>query len=701
MGIKIGFSDTFFTGITKLQPNIQAKVNQAVLKFQTNPKANGLNFEKLNYKDKSMRSIRVDQAYRIIVSAPQQGNVYLFLWVDHHDEAYAWAESHTCSINPNTGSIQLYASEVIEAEAVSHADTSLPKFFDAKTYKDRHLLKLGVPEDQLEIVREVVNEAGLDRLQGILPDEAYEGLYLIMAGESYENILLDREVEEGQTFDVNNFEEALNRFQSQASFMVPETDVELNTMLNAPMDKWRVFLHPSQRKLVQGKKNGAVRVLGGAGTGKTVVAIHRAKWLADQITGDEKVLFTTFTKNLAIDIKNNLQSICTPEQMKKIEVINLDRWVQTYLRSHTYDYEVVFDERRLDDCWNKALSEKTAEIDFPDVFFKEEWARVIQPQGVTDLAGYKKASRIGRGTRLNRQQRVRIWPVFEEYRYQLDRARMKETDDAYRDAAQLLANQQGALDYHHVVVDEAQDMSSQAFKLLRAVVPEQENDLFIVGDAHQRIYGKNKVVLSHCGINIRGRSSRLKINYRTTDEIRAWATQLLKDCFIDDLDGEQDTSQGYKSLTHGHPPFIENFQTAQDQAEFIKGILDKSELPNSHTCVVARTNNEVKNIQQLLENLGIPTSIIKPSEPEIIDSDILRLATVHRVKGLEFDQLILASANEGLLPLEYVLKDKADQVSMEDAKTEERSLVYVAITRARKSAFILSYGKQSFLLPSI
>ena len=696
MDVRIGFSDAFFGALTKLQPNIQAKVNQLVLKFQTNSKSSGLNFEKLNaVKDKNMRSLRVDQAYRVIVAAPESGNVYLFLWVDHHDEAYAWAAKHTCRVNPNTGTVQLYASEVETVVSDQQASEQYAKkLFD--DLKDKHLLKLGVPEEQLPLIRNILSEQELDKLQDSMPQEAYEALFFYLAGETYESILADRDVDEDASYDENNYAAALERIQSQARFVVPGDETELAEMLNASIDKWRVFLHPSQRKLVQGVKNGPVRVLGGAGTGKTVVAIHRAKWIAKNVaTKDKKILFTTFTKNLAVDIKKNLSSICSPEIMDLIEVVNLDRWVQYFLRKQSYDYEVVFDGAVLDRHWNKAFSEKPAELDLSLSFFKEEWQKVIQPQGITSLNDYKKASRIGRGTRLNREQRVKIWSVFEEYRHLLNKSRQKETDDAYRDAAQLISAQSIDLPYCSIIVDEAQDMGSQAFMLLRAMVPEDKNDLFIVGDAHQRIYGRNKVVLGRCGINIVGRSRKLKINYRTTDEIRKRAVALLEGRVIDDLDGGSDNNLLYKSLTHGQSPQIELFNSLEDQAGFIKALLDKEDFPPSNVCVVARTNKEVQSIQKELEYLGIKISVIKPNEPVVDEDSSVKLATVHRVKGLEFDQVILASANDGLIPLDYALRNKGDAVSLEDAETEERSLVYVAITRARKSAMILGYGALS------
>lgn len=695
MDITVAFSDAFFGALTKLHPNIQSKVTRMVLKFKTNPKSSGLNFERLNAtKDKNMCSIRVDQAYRVILLMPEKGNVYLFLWVDHHDKAYEWATNHQCNVNPNTGSIQLYSTQTKISGHTPSANKEQKGLFD--DLRDRQLLKLGVPEEQLELVRAIKSEQDLDLAQSLLPEEAYEALFYYFAGSSYEDILLEREQQEADAFDTTNFAEALHRLQSRARFVLPEDEKELSEMLNAPVEKWRVFLHPSQRKLATGVKSGAVKVLGGAGTGKTVVAMHRAKWLAaNAADARHKVLFTTFTKNLATDIETNLKSICDEQEMKNIEVVYLDRWVQGFLRKENYDFEIVFESNDLNELWDRALSEKPAEISFPDSFFREEWQKVIQPQGIKNLADYKQASRIGRGTRLTRQQRVDIWPVFEEYRYQLNRNRYKEFDDAYRDAAELIRNQDVSLPYCAVVVDEAQDMGTQAFNLLRAIVPEGENDLFIVGDAHQRIYGRNKVVLGKCGINVRGRSRKLKINYRTTDEIRRWAVGLLEGKSIDDLDGGEDSNSIYKSLTHGAAPVIEKFEDPDQQAAYIKKVLEESEGPESHTCVIARTNREVADIQQRLEELGIKTSLIKPGVPASSDADAVKLATIHRVKGLEFDQVILASANEGLIPHRYIWRDKLDATSKAEADTEERCLVYVAATRARKSAFVLAWGSIS------
>lgn len=698
MSIKVAFSDGYFGALTKLQPVIQSKVNQMIMKLMSNPDLPGLNLEKLKIvKDDSFRSIRVDQAYRVILSA--QANVLLLLWVDHHDDAYKWAETHKCNINAETGAIQLYQTETksIEVEPeVQDPNAYLPELF--RDLKDKQLMKLGVPEDHIDKVRAIKTEPQLDKLQGFLPDEAYEGLFLILAGQSYEEILAEREINQEAEFNTEDFGAALERFQTLSTFSVVSGEDELKDVLSASLEKWRIFLHPSQRRLATGVKNGPVRVLGGAGTGKTVVAMHRAKWLAQNaLTNDQKVLFTTFTKNLAQDIEDNLKVLCGTELAKKIEVVNLDRWVSYFLRKQQYDFEVVYNQQTLDALWRVAYSEMPASLDLSLAFFMEEWQQVVQPQSITSIDEYKKAKRIGRGTRLNRRQKLEIWQVFEAYRRLLNQNGYKEVHDAYRDASDFIQNNQVDLPYASIVVDEAQDMGSQAFRLLRSIVPEGQNDLFIVGDAHQRIYGQNKVVLGQVGINIRGRSSKLKINYRTTDEIRKYATSVLIDRPVDDLDGGEDDNTLYKSLTHGDLPIHNHFESAEQQTQFIADFIKSSEVRLQNICITARTNTEVRNIQKALELLGVQTFVVNTSEADGPENAV-RLATVHRVKGLEFDVVFLASCNEGLFPLNFALSNKGDAISYELAEAEERSLMYVAITRAKKIVLISSYGiKSSFL----
>lgn len=701
--VSVAFSDKYFDSLLKLTPNAQSQANKAVMQFQQDPQHSGLHYEKLNAcKDNKLRSIRANQEVRIIVAAAEKEDLYLMLYVDHHEPAYFWAAKRKVEINPNTGSVQVFTVEesTLTAEAADTADTGAhqhqPGLFDA--VRDRQLLQLGVPDDALALVRGMKIEADLEtaRVNEQLPPDAYEGLFMLMAGASFDEAYHETVPTAPQRVDTDDFATALARPESQARFAVADNETALQAVLNQSIETWRVFLHPAQRRLANGKKNGPVRVLGGAGTGKTVVAMHRAKWLAEHVARhDRKVLFTTFTRNLAADIQQNLNKICSQEALERIEVINLDAWVVSFLKKIGYDYGLLMDATEEKRLWADAYGEKPASADLSLAFFQEEWARVVQPQSVVSVEAYKKASRLGRGTRLNRQQRVEIWPVFARYRHLLASNYLKEADDAYRDARQLLeANPDRRPPIGHVIVDEAQDMGAQAFMLLRALVPEGPDDLFIVGDGHQRIYGKNKVVLGQCGINIRGRSARLKVNYRTTDETRKLAVNILEGVRVDDLDGGEDNQHFYHSLMHGPVPDVRCFDTMEEQAAAILAAIEVNELAPEACCVIARTRREVAALKVALESQQQVCHLLDGRSAHAPDR-ALNLATMHRVKGLEFDAVFIASANRGLLPLAFVVNAAADAVTRRQKENEERALAYVSLTRARKLAFVYGYGEMS------
>lgn len=710
MKIRVAISDQFLKAYSSLQLNTQQKVRNFIDRFKIDPMASGINYETIQAAaDPNMRSVRIGDDYRAIVLKPKTGNVYALLWVDHHDEAYAWAEKKRAVIHPETGSLQILTTEETVAADLPTQATVVKGLFSS--YKERELLRLGVPEVLLPVVRNLKDIKELDQAAKYLPEEASEALYALAAGYSLEEFHAERENVLAQNtqataVDTDDFATALENPDTLRRFVLIDNDQELESLLNAPLEKWRVFLHPSQRKIVTLDLKGSIRVLGGAGTGKTVVAIHRAKWLAERLTSsNDRILFTTFTKNLALDIQSNLRKICSPEQMKRIEVVHLDRWVQQFLNKQGYSFRLTYQgpdaKRKVRQCWERALTSRPDDMDLSESFYRDEWTQVIAAQGLTTAAEYFKASRVGRGTALNRAQRNRIWQVFQELRLQLKEQGLREVDDAYRDARDLLLQKPNILPYRHVLVDETQDMGEQALKLLRQIVPLGPNDLFFVGDAHQRIY-RHKVVLRNCGISIQGRnhSHRLKINYRTTDEIRKWAVSLLENCSIDDLDDGRDSAQGYQSLMHGELPRVRLFKTFGQEADFLAETVEslKQTFPLKHICICARTRDQVETYAQELDQRGIPIHIVQPNQEDSDGESGLRLATMHRVKGLEFDVMLVAGAVEGKLPLQEALSDLGDETEREYAEIRERSLLYVAATRAKQQLYITAYGHPSAFL---
>ncbi len=712
------YSD-FFNAFAALPRHEQGKVADFVTKFCNNPSSPGINYEKIHSaSDSKFRSVRIDDSYRGIILKPDEGNVYLLLWVDRHDKAYDWARKKHCIINPSRGNIQIYdkeehpaATDHVEANSgIGLADRviSLPRHQTAGLFDDVDddtIKKIGVPDELMTLVRGIRSQEELDAKARLVPQDVYEALCFIASGITPEEVLRELFADDTSVaagVDTGDFAAALDKPGSKEKFMVldgEDGEQELKEMLAAPLEKWRVFLHPSQRRMVEKNYTGPAQTLGGAGTGKTVVAMHRARWLAQNIfqSPDDRILFTTFTVNLAGDIRDNLKKICTPEILNRIEVVNLDKWVTDFLKTQGYKYEIVYGAR-LNALWQEALAVAPLEPAMPPSFYREEWDKIVIPQEIRSINDYIKSSRLGRGVRLDRKARAAIWKVFEQLECLMNDQGVRDAETAMMDARVLLQDKGSILPYRAVVVDEAQDLSVQAFRLIRQIAGEEhENDLFIVGDSHQRIYRK-KVVLSRCGINVRGRSRTLKINYRTTEETRAWANRLLQGVSFDDLDDGVDEGKGYLSLMHGSKPEINCFDTFNEEVDFIEDYLKGLQADGvdpMNVCLVARTQYRLDQYAVQLREDGIKTYEIKRRKAEDRDISGLRLATMHRIKGLEFDYIIMAGINDGVVPLEKALEESGDTVTRQEAETAERSLLYVASTRAKKAAIVTCYGKIS------
>lgn len=693
--VKVAISADFLTAFAALPRQIQGKVTEFINKFRNNPQSSGINYEKINGGiDKKIWSVRIDDTYRgITVRQPETG-VYLLLWVDHHDEAYDWARNKKCKINPKTGAIQVF--DIVTTSVVEPAAQDFVLFAELT---DKGLIELGVPEEQIPFVRSIGDVQEFYAKKGCFSSDTFEALSWVVEGIPVEEVIELFREEKQSSKPAENLADALESPLSLKSFVVVEGEEELRHIMAEPLEKWRVFLHPTQRKIVNKNYSGSARVLGGAGTGKTVVAMHRAKHLVAGLKDKERILFTTYTVNLASDIKDNLRKICTLDEIRRIDVINLDAWVSQFLREHGYSAEIVYNEKT-DNLWEEAVTETDFSGEFPVRFYEEEYNRVVVAQEAFSLEKYVKASRTGRGTRLDRKKRMQIWKVFEAYQNLMKENQVRDINTAMYECRLLIEKTSSETRYKHVIVDEGQDLSANAFRLLRSIAGEEhENDIFIVGDAHQRIY-KNKAALSRCGINIRGRSSVLRINYRTTEEIRKVAFALLNGISFDDLDDSFDTGDRCQSLTHGSVPEI--IATANANEEFdvilakVKGLIDGGAAAKN-ICIVTRTHKLLDDYIAHFTSSGIRCYEIKGNKADDRGLDGIRVATMHRVKGLEFQYVFVVAANNRIIPLVSAI-DHTDAVSEQETMTAEKCLLYVALTRAQKGAYISGYGKMSKFL---
>jgi superfamily I DNA/RNA helicase len=666
---------------------------------------------------------------------PKKGNLYLLLWVDHHDKAYDWAKRHQTVVHPTTGTLQVYEvrmGEPVDNSQLAESDTEAA---DASQRSDAvvrgnsssvtasansehrrratddvattieplfnldesRLLGIGVPPAMTTRVAQLSDLQSLQSLQSELPTEAFEALYLFAEGCDWQEIWTEYGVEASSAIDVEDIETAVARDASRRVFHVVDSDEAFEAMLAAPLERWRVYLHPSQRRLVERDWNGPVRVLGGAGTGKTVVAMHRAVWLARQLINQSKILFLTYNTNLAADIKANLAKLASSEELACIEVINIDAWVARYLKSKRYTARLVV-ESELEGDWenifNAAASPPGKSL--PLSFYKEEWERVVLPNRIDTREAYLKVSRTGRGVALSRRQRAVIWDVFDDMRTLLRQRGSRTYQDGTLDARDLVLQDSDNSMYGHVIVDETQDMGSEALMLIRALVDENVNDLFFVGDGHQRIY-RRRAVMGKCGIKIVGRSRKLKINYRTTEEIRKFASALLQGLHIDDLDGGEDGSKDYLSLTRGPVPELTGFNSQQEEIEWIvkkTKVLSDKDGSLAGCCVLLRNGKLRNEYAQGLRNAGLDVVILE-SRADNQSVPGIRVANMHRVKGLEFRHVFMAAMNKGVVPNYYSVSGSEDPVEIREKELSERALVHVCASRAIESLMTTWHGVPS------
>lgn len=698
--IKVAISSDFLTAFAALPRQIQGKVTEFINKFKNNPLSNGINLEKIHGRaDEKIYSVRIDDTYRGIVVKDDASHAYLLLWVDHHDEAYAWAKRKCCEINPLTGTIQVFDSQ---PELFNNDEKNITQAGPFSNISNSKLAQLAVPKAMLAFVRNIASNEDFFAVEEAFPKDAFENLSWIIEGFSVEEVISMVTQDASSEKPAETLEEALDSDENKKSFVVVEGEDELRRIMSEPLEKWRIFLHPAQRKIVNNNYKGPVRVLGGAGTGKTVVAMHRAKYLAGRLRDNEKILFTTFTANLAGDIRENLRKICTVEELRRIDIVNIDSWVGQYLTAHGYSSKITYNEMEIDKLWTEAVNSVEDNLGLTNEFFKEEWNRVVVSQEAFTIQQYLNAKRNGRGTGLDRKKRILIWKVFENYQNLMKEYQIRDANTAMYECKLLLEKSVDTPAYRNIIVDEGQDLSPNAFRLLRCIAGEaHENDIFIVGDSHQRIYS-NHAVLSHCGIEVRGRSHNLKINYRTTEEIRKFAFSLLKGIDFDDLDEDFDKGDKCQSLTHGEAPSVLNFKDAKQELNFIASKIKELTAKGiniNDICIVARTNALTEQYTRDLtsEEFKIPCFAIRRNKLDDRSHDGVRIATMHRVKGLEFQYVFVVAANDGIIPLPVAI-NKNDAVSELETMTSERCLLYVAITRAQKEAFITSYGKMSGFL---
>src|SRR4051812_6708898 len=352
----VALASEFLDAFARLPRAQQRKVREFTEKFKADPTSSAINYEKIHgVRDDKVRTVRIDKKYRAVILHPDRGDVYVLVWVDNHDEAMAWAARKSFEVNPVTGALQVVGIEEVRqaAQARPEAGGRLPGLF--ADHDDDVLLSFGVPAVLLPSVRAVRSVRELVSLGRHLPAEADEALLWLAEGISAQEVREAVAVPARGRVDPADLAAALAHPDTRRRFVTIHSDDELAAMLEAPLEKWRVFLHPGQERLVGRSFNGPARVLGGAGTGKTVVAMHRARHLARTLcpSPQDKILFTTYTATLAQNVGQSLAHLCGPEK-DRIEVVHLHAWAARFLRNQGRKF-VVASPSELETCWEEAV----------------------------------------------------------------------------------------------------------------------------------------------------------------------------------------------------------------------------------------------------------------------------------------------------------------------------------------------------------
>jgi superfamily I DNA/RNA helicase len=703
---RLAIAKDFLAEYAKLEKSVQASVESAISKFGQHTHA-GLHLEKLqDSRDQHVRTIRVDSFWRGVVLAPESGDTYCLITVLPHDKAISYAASHRFSVNQAIGVLEIRdegALEQLQPALEALAGPSEHRLF--AHISDSDLKRLGVDAQVLPIVRLLTSEAHLHALQTILPEIQYTALYALACGmsvqEAWNEVAQHLSGETAsQHVDTTDLVAAMERTPGRVAFV--SGNDELRAILAYPFDAWRVFLHPSQRRLAQAAAySGPAQVTGGAGTGKTVTALHRAVYLASQPgaaidDGTASVLLTSFTRNLVDALAAQLALVPGAEQvLDRIEVINVDRLAYRIVSQARGRRIAAIDERSERHRWANAATQ--AGLPFSDVFLEREWHQVILAQDLHTEQAYLTCLRTGRGMPLGKTERGQVWQLVERVTSELAAAGLSTHTQLANEATRIL-RESGRTLYRHVIVDESQDLHPAQWRLLRAAVAAGSNDMFIAGDPHQRIYD-NRVSLTSLGIAIRGRSRRLTVNYRTTQEILAWAVPLLGSGSVTGLDDETDSLIGYRSPVHGQKPEVQGATSRQEELRFltqrIRSWLDSGIEPHA-IGVAARASYLANQARAALTGAGIPAG--KTGAKSAVRQ--VQVGTMHGMKGLEFQAVAVIGVEDGLAPLPVAVTDKdTDEVAHAQDLLRERCVLFVACTRARDHLYVSYTGEPSQFLP--
>jgi hypothetical protein len=687
--VNFRIADTFTASLARLRAEDQKAVKTTAFDLQVDPSSPGHSFHKLDRaRDKNFWSVRVSRDIRIIVHRTPAS--LLLCYVDHHDRAYDWAERRRLETHPTTGAAQLVElrESVIDIISKREArfDAPLPlavaerrRLFEGLA--DTELLGWGVPQEWLASVRDA-DEDTLLNLAAHLPAEAAEALLELATGGTPERA--PPPPPSGDPFDHPD---------AQRRFRIMEDAEALARAMDAPWDRWTVFLHPAQRSLVERDQAGPARVAGSAGTGKTIVAIHRAAFLARQ-NPDARVLLTTFSSTLAHALHARVRRLIgnTPLLGERIDVVSLDDLGQRLYR-FAFGKPTVATSDWLRGAIEAALARSPSSAKLSTSFLVSEWREIVDAWQLSSLASYREFKRLGRKTRLSDAQRTTAWTIFEQLHEQLRQEGLVTMSAVFARLAEHYSS--GATSpFDYIVVDEAQDIGVQQLRFVAALAAARPNGLFFAGDLGQRIF-QSPFSWKAVGVDVRGRARTLRVNYRTSHQIRSAADRLLGP-EVSDVDGNSEVRRGTTSVFNGPVPAVRIFGDGRDEADAVATWIKEcttAGIRPGEVGVFVRSTEQIPRAKEALKASAQPHHLLDDFVDT--DSDKVSIGTMHLAKGLEFRAVAIMACDEDILPSRSRLDQAGDEADLREVYETERHLLYVACTRARDRLLITSASPAS------
>ena len=675
-------ADSFTKALGKLNAQEQSAAKITVFDLQQDPSAPGLQFHRIDKsKDPNFWSIRSNRDIRVIVHKTAAS--FLICYVDHHDDAYKWAERRRIETHPKTGAAQIvevrerveeialpvYTTPEPQVAAVAHVpqERFLPPLFLELSEED--LLGVGVPQDWVADVRQS-SEDGFFELADHIPAEAAEALL------DYVGTGMLRKPEEPAT-GVNPFDHP----DAQRRFRVLDDVEELERALDYPWDQWAIFLHPSQRRVVEQKFSGPARVSGSAGTGKTVVALHRAAAVLKK-DRQAKVLLTTFSSPLANALQHKLRMLTGSNGSDGSNVTILPfEGVARDLFTLAYGHAPRAASMEQVKAVLEAAAKEVGIAGFTIRFLVSEWNNVVDAWQIDTLDAYRNVPRLGRKNRMGSKQRERVWPVFVRARELLEAQGLNSWPGIFGKVTAHYAERDHK-PFSHIIVDEAQDLGVPELRMLAAIADQNSDALFFAGDLGQRIF-QEPFLWKALGIDIRGRSHTLKVNYRTSHQIRQTVDGLLPPV-VRDVDGNEEDRRGTVSVFNGPDPEVRVFDNCSQEIEaiglWVYEAIDEGIEPDEMGIFV-RSANELSRARAVVKQAGhTPLELLDRVEER---AGRISIGTMHLAKGLEFRAVVVMACDDGILPLQERIETVADEGELDEVYETERHLFYVACTRAR------------------